>query len=172
MGMRKTLGAAAVVAAILVPAVSGAVTITINNTVPTWSNVVGGANVTTNVANGDFTDVRWGTPSGANSGLGFDPVNPPATTVADNTNFLLGTLRHYNNPITAGTAATSVDLTLATSVGGAVPATQNFSFRFLIDETPNAEPCAYPSTPGNPCADAITFSNLTTTSSFTIGGLP
>jgi len=48
---------------------------------------------------------------------------------------------------------------------------QSFAFRFLIDETPNVTPCAYPSTPGNPCADQITFQNLDLTSAFTLGGI-
>jgi hypothetical protein len=175
--LKKTLGACLVLAAALVPAISGAVSITVSNTAPSWSNAVGGAG--TVVYNqtpflSPFTNVRWGDPAtflGGQSGLGFDPANPPALTVADNTNFLLGTLRHYNNPINGGTAVSSVDLTLATVIAGAVPATQNFSFRFFVDETPNVNPCQYTSTPGNPCADAISFTNLSTTSSFTIGGL-
>ena len=47
--------------------------------------------------------------------------------------------------------------------------TQDFAFRFLIDETPNQTPCAYPST--TPCADRITFQNLDLTSSFLLGGV-
>ena len=98
-------------------------------------------------------------------------MSPPDATIAINTLFKLGDLRHYNNPIQSGSAASSVDLGLLTTVSGAIPASQTFAFRFLIDETPNAEPCVYPSDPGNPCADAITFQNLDITSSFDIGGI-
>ena len=63
---------------------------------------------------------------------------------------------------------TSVDLNLLTTISGAVPAGQTFSYRFLVDETPNVLPCAYPST--TPCADRITFTNLDTSSAFTVNG--
>ena len=78
-----------------------------------WSNAVGGSGLVYNQLNGAYTDVRWGISTGSGkSGLGFDPANPPSADYAPNTSFLLGTLRHYNNPIAAGSAASSVDLTL------------------------------------------------------------
>jgi hypothetical protein len=149
---------------------SGANAITITATAADWSNAVGGSNLLYNQANGAFTDVRWGISTGSGqSGLGFDPANPPSGDYAPDTSFLLGTLRHYNNPIAAGSAASSVDLALATMISGAVPVEQDFAFRFLIDETPNQTPCAYPST--TPCADRITFQNLDLSSSFLLGGV-
>jgi hypothetical protein len=141
--------------------------IPITQTSPTWSNAVGGTNISYNSSNGPYTDVRWGQPAsffGQKSGLGFDPSNPPSSNPSVNSIFQLGNLRHYNNPIQGGTAASSVDLSLLTSVTGATPVQQAFSFRFLIDETPNAPPCTYPST--TPCADSITFQNLDMTSAF------
>lgn len=155
--------------------VAGAAPVTITATTPTWSNPVGGSGITYQTSgSGDsaVTQIRWGTPAdngGGKSGLGFDPTNPPSAVIPTNTNFLLGTLFHYNNPINSGTAATSANLNLATAVTGANPALQNFSFRFLIDETPNTTPCAYPSS--TPCADKITFQNLDLTSSFLIGAI-
>lgn len=145
--------------------------ITINSTAPTWSNIVGGTNTSLNVSNGTYTDARWGISQGSGrSGLGFDPASPPGISVQTGVNFLLGTLQHYNNPIDAGSAASSVQLNLLTNVQGATPVSQTFAYNFLIDETLNARPCAYPS--GNsPCADRITFQNLDTTSAFTVGGV-
>jgi hypothetical protein len=140
----------------------------------TWSNAVGGLSVILNQANDPFNDARWGTDIGlGQSGLGFDGVAPPAQVLpALGDPFLLGTLRHYNNPIAGGSAASSVDLGLLANmtIGGSPIATGPFNFRFHIDETPNVEPCVYPSTPGNPCADQITFENLLTSDTFLIGG--
>ncbi|WP_334189123.1 THxN family PEP-CTERM protein [Noviherbaspirillum sp.] len=154
---------------------AGAATIQITQTVPVWSNAVGGSDINYNNNNGQYVDVRWGDPAsffGSQSGLGFNPANPPAGTYTSDTTFKLGDLRHYNNPVFAGTASSSVDLSLATTVTGATPSQQGFAFRFLIDETPNQAPCTYPSPPNNPCADRITFQNLDLTSLFTVGGLP
>ena len=137
---------------------------------PTWSGAVGGSDYVYNDANGGFTDIRWGTPLSAPSGLGFNPTDTPFVA-NPNVAFKLGDLRHYNNPITAGTAATSVNLGLATTVAGAAPANQNFSFQFLIDETTNQQPCTYPNPLTPPCDDRITFQNMTLNQFFTIAGI-
>ena len=137
---------------------------------PTWSGAVGGSNYVYNAANGGFTDIRWGTPLSAPSGLGFNPTDTPFSTNPDDV-FKLGDLRHYNKPITANTAATSVNLNLATTVAGAAPASQSFDFMFRIDETTNAYPCSYPTDTGKPCADRITFGNVDLTKFFAIGGI-
>lgn len=164
---RTRFFAETLVAASLALGSSIACAIDITATVPTWSNVQGGSNILLNSTNGNFIDVRWGDSTGyGQSGLGFDPSNPPTTSVAPNTSFFLGGLRHYNNPIY--NAASAVDLSLLTSITGATPSQQSFAFRLLIDETPNATPCVYPST--TPCADRITFQNLDLTSSFVLGG--
>ena len=159
-------------ASVAVASNANAAVITINSTTPTWSNAVGGSGVMLNAQEGAYTTTRWGTPVGGinKSGLGFDPANPPSSAVVTDTNFLLGTLQHYNNPIAAGTAVASVDLALSTAIAGAVPLAQSFAYRFLIDETPNAFPCAYPSGT-NPCADKITFQNLDTSNSFSVNGI-
>ena len=137
---------------------------------PTWSGAVGGSNHVYNAANGGFTDIRWGTPLSAPSGLGFNPTDTPFVA-NPNVAFKLGDLRHYNNPINANTAATSVNLGLATTVAGAAPANQNFSFQFLIDETTNQQPCKYPNSSTPPCDDRITFQNMTLNQFFTIAGI-
>lgn len=165
---RMTLHTAATLAALALSL--GANAIPISSTSVTWSNAIGGSNIVLNNSNGNYIDVLWGVSTGSGqSGLGFDPSNPPAIDQPVNTPFLLGHLRHYNNPINSGTAASSVDLTLGTAISGASPTTQYFSFRFLIDETLNADPCLYYST--SPCADRITFQNMTLSSSFLFGGV-
>lgn len=161
--------------ALTLMAAGAAQAVTINSTAPTWTNLVGGANTSLNTTNGTFTDVRWGVPAygggqNARSGLGFDPASPPALNIPVNTNFLLGTLQHYNNPINSGTAATSVELDLLTNIQNATPINQTFKYDFLINETPNQFPCQFPSG-NNPCADQITFQNLDTSSAFSIGGV-
>ena len=74
--------------------------------------------------------------------------------------FLLGTLQHFNNPISSGTAVSSVTLTLQTLFTNP-PLSIDFLYKSTVDETPNvANTCVYPSTPGNPCADKITISTV------------
>jgi hypothetical protein len=103
--------------------------------------------------------VRWGTPAdGINqSGLGFDPTAPVVITYG--TNFSIGSLSHFNFPTIAGTAATNVSLDLEVRVDPSVVGPSLFdstiTIPFTIDETPNEDPCVYPST--TPCADKITF---------------
>lgn len=169
--MRKLLLATTFAIAGLATLAGNAQALVITTTTATWSGLVGGANTSINTTNGLYTDVRWGDQGSANnkSGLGFDPNAP--VTININTEFLLGTLKHYNNPISSGTAASSVNLNLAASITGAVPVSQTFAYQFVIDETPNQTPCQYPSTAGNPCADKITFKNLDTTSAFVINGI-
>lgn len=154
------------------PGAMGA-TISLDAVVGVWSNTTGGSNVTENTVAGGYNRVLWGVPatSSGRSGLGFQGATAPAITLMSP--FLIGNLQHYNRPIDSGTAATSTQLNLGVSlsIGGTPVSEGPFSFKFLIDETPNKAPCAYPSTPGNPCADQITFTNLTTSSAFSIGGV-
>ncbi|MDB5416469.1 MAG: conserved repeat domain, partial [Rubritepida sp.] len=136
--------AALTLAVVFAPQQASAAAITINSTAPSWTNVVGGTNVNTDTAFGGpntVTQVFWGTPAeirGDQSGLGFNPSNSPAITYQTGTSFLLGTLTHYNEPISTGTAATSARLNLITTIAGAVPSSVSFSYRFNIDETPNS----------------------------------
>ncbi|WP_431284495.1 THxN family PEP-CTERM protein [Humitalea sp. 24SJ18S-53] len=154
-------------------ATASAANITINSTAPTWGGTVGGTNVNTTTSGGGNATVyqiRWGTSTGqGQSGLGFDPANPPLAVIPTETTFLLGTLTHYNNPIGGGSAASSTVLSLLTNVAGATPVNQTFQYRFNINETTNAPPCQFPQGPD--CADQITFTNLDTTSTFEVGGV-
>ena len=172
----KSAAAAAVLMVGLAPSLASAASITITNTTPTWGSVVGGDNVNTGRSgsgNNSVYQVFWGDPASfaGQSGLGFNPANPPSGTYATDTTFLLGTLYHYNEPIYG--AASSAQLNLATTVAGAVPTSQTFAYRFDIDETPNvgrASACPYPSTTA--CSDKITFVNLDTSNAFSINGSP
>src|SRR5262249_23324084 len=89
------------------------------------------------------TQVRFGQPaSSQQSGLGFTPTT--ATSVPLNTNFVVGTLKHFNFPIASG--ATSVDLAVhltATTSDGTI--SFDLPFTIGIDETPNQTPppCTY-----------------------------
>jgi hypothetical protein len=118
--------------------------------------------------------VRWGEPASGTeqSGLGFDPTAP--VPISYGTSFSIGTLSHFNFPTNAGTAATDVSLDLEVRVDPSNPGPALFdhtiTIPFTIDETPNVEPCAYPST--TPCADKITFGTssflITSTSNSTV----
>jgi len=121
------------------------------------------------------TQIRWGTPAydTDQSGLGFQNAQSAASSIVYDAVFDLGTLTHFNWPTVSGTHATGATLRLhlkvVPSLGGANIVDTDIDVPFTIDETSNYEdaqnPCLYPSEPGNPCADKITFG----TTSFSIG---
>lgn len=115
---------------------------------------------------GAENQVRWGDPltSNGRSGLGFTGVGETPLTIGSV--FQLGTLRHFNNVIAAGTAASSVGLSVMLDF--AEIASEVFNFTMTVDETPNAGTCAYFSV--TPCADKITWSNAISDRSFSFGG--
>ncbi len=98
--------------------------------------------------------VKWGRPQGdsscpaamstAKSGYGFDGEDGGGD-VAPSTSFLVGTFKHYNNPIYDGTSITQVDMDLSVSICGATRTFTNYTY--YHDETPNAGDangvCAY-----------------------------
>jgi len=149
---------------------ANAAVITVASTTPSWV-FSGGTNTNTGTSgagNNTVTQIHWGTSTGSGqSGLGFNPAQPPSFNATSGVLFDLGTLFHYNNPIT-GNTPTSITLNLLTNVPGAIPANQAFAFGFAVDETPNSPPCPYPGTPA--CSDKITFTNIDTTNAFTLGG--
>jgi hypothetical protein len=166
-------GAAAMLSLAFAAGTASAVTITVNSTAPSWT-FTGGTSTNTSTSGGGnatVTNVNWGTSTGfGQSGLGFNPAQPPSFDATPGLLFDLGTLFHYNNPIT-GSTPTSITLSLLTNIQGAVPANQAFAFGFTVDETPNSGPvgaCPYPSTVA--CSDKISFTNLDTTNAFTLGG--
>lgn len=173
--LRTVYGTAALLALAAAAQPASAVTIDVTSTSPSWT-FTGGTNTNTGTQGaGDATvwQIHWGTSTGSGqSGLGFDPAQPPTLSTPPDTLFNLGTLFHYNNPIN-GDVPTSITLSLDTTISGAIPATQAFAFGFTVDETPNSGPvgsCPYPSTV--PCSDKITFTNIDTTTAFTLDGNP
>jgi hypothetical protein len=136
-----------------------------------WTGTTGGSNIVLNQVQGAYTNVRWGTGTQGQSGLGVDPMAPPVTGIVIDDVFKLADFRHYNNPINSGTAASSAFLTLSVQITNGGVYNFDVNYRFDIDETPNQAPCAYPSV--TPCADKITFANLSaTTVGFVIDGKP
>ncbi len=140
-------------------------TLNLQSTDATWKNV-DGSNVNFLNDNGE-SQVRWGEALGdGQSGLGFKSIS--STSIEPNTVFDLGKLRHFNNTIASGTAASTVDLAL--DLNFASIGEQTFDFTFDIVETTNLKPCKYPSNEGNPCADSISWENAFSSQSFNYEG--
>lgn len=106
-----------------------------------WTAINGGANV-----NGlNTSQLRWGNPATGNgqSGLGFVGSAPPTVSLPFDTNFILGTLSHYNYPIYGGSAASGATLKVGLTLADAGQIiSPNFSYAFSIDETPNTSTVA------------------------------
>jgi PEP-CTERM motif len=165
----KRLAAGAVSLIGLANFASAANALTLAGSSGTWSNVVGGSGVEFQTV-GSENQVRWGTPLGSGkSGLGFSGVGSSTFEIGDV--FQIGTLRHFNSPITFGTNASSADLDI--TLNFLAPAiTQAFTFTFSIAETINQAPassCPFPST--IPCSDKISFPSALGSSSFSIDGV-
>ncbi|HEY9689943.1 MAG TPA: THxN family PEP-CTERM protein [Coleofasciculaceae cyanobacterium] len=163
--MQRTLSAATIsVFAALISAHS-AEALTLTSSDGSWGTP-SGTGVYSYQTVGAEKQVRWGTPADANdpSGLGFTGVGSTPLTIGSI--FQLGTLRHFNNPILAGTAASSVGLSVALNF--AEIASEVFNFTMNVDETPNGGTCAYFST--TPCADKISWDNAIGDRSFSYDG--
>jgi hypothetical protein len=86
--------------------------VVLDQTTGTWSDPVGGSDVNTPTV-GNENQIRWGDPATASgqSGLGFTGRGPNLNLpITIGTNFLIGDLRHFNNPIFAGSQLTSAKL--------------------------------------------------------------
>ena len=142
--------------------------LTLNRSYGGWTAVTGGSNHSDwNYQNGYYYDnqstvgenqVRWGIPASGDasqfwlqSGLGFQGVG---TTIFDaGETFQIGTLRHFNNPITNAASAASLSIYLDFAGLGV----KSFDFTLNIDETPNSGVCPYYSV--TPCSDKISWAN-------------
>ena len=135
--------------------------IQLSNVTGNWTTVYGGQFVS-----GEGTNqVRWGNPATGNgkSGLGF-VGSAPAVSLPLNTNFVLGTLTHYNFPVFGGTAASGANLLVSLTLANAGETiNRQFNYPFNIDETPNQNNVslcdASKQISGVPCDDVITFDN-------------
>lgn len=167
--------------------------LTLTSSSGSWSNLVmvdeddtflGIANPGSNTLNVDFSNneskVEWGEPfprgSDEKSGLEFTRVTNQDFQIGGE--FLIGTLTHFNNPVTQPFAS-AADLTVNLSFSD--PAiSPSFTFTFDINETLNSKNgipippalCDPPSelTPPVPCPDVISFPSSFPSQSFTIDG--
>ena len=176
----RILFAAAIAAAFAVPA--SAAVVTFENITGTWSNPIGGSNISYNNNGTDDASIRWGNSTGdGKSGYDFEAISIPGLTVnppggSDVAN--IGLFRHVNRPIT-GDAISGVTLTFTTDVklDGVYLDTVNFVYTFDHTETPNgAEPCQFGGANGqgvnsNGCADRVLVNFNAQSDSFEIDGL-
>ncbi|MDX2213577.1 MAG: THxN family PEP-CTERM protein [Oculatellaceae cyanobacterium bins.114] len=137
----------------------------------TWNNPVGGDTTIEHITMGDEALILWGTAttSASKSGLGYLGVG--SSRIASDIPFLVGTLRHFNNPV-APPNVTAVELLInlnLADVSGSL-ASRSFTFNFAVDETTNVAPCLYAS--AIPCADRISFLNTTALETFEVAGTP
>src|SRR4249920_1382439 len=107
MQMRNVLLAATALA--ILPVMANAAVITVASTTPSWV-FSGGTSTNTGTSgsgNNTVTQIHWGTGTlqggFQQSGLGFNPAQPPSFNTTSGVLFDLGTLFHYNNPITGNT---------------------------------------------------------------------
>lgn len=142
--------------------------LTIDDVSGVWTNVVPSYEAT----NGAGTnEIRWGTGvnGGPQSGYDFIGATPPDLIANEGVDFVLGTFRHLNFPVTGPGAfgsPTTLDLEVDVSVVGFGIVSTVFSFAH--EETPNQVPCAYPG--GDPCSDKVTATlNSGASEEFTIG---
>ena len=152
--MKKVLRSSILVLVVILLNVTLASALSLGSSSGEWSNPIGGAYIGYITVGGE-NQVRWGLDLGnGQSGLGFTGSAALPSMVSPDTEFEIGTLRHFNQPIAGGTAATAVDLTISLDFADPVINTA-FTFTLAIDETPNAGTCPYPSS--IPCSDKITF---------------
>jgi hypothetical protein len=167
--------ASTVTLAIVLPAAAEAIALTQSS--GTWVNPVGSEGTITYTTIETENQIRWGNPitsSSEKSGLGF--AGFAAATFDLNTSFLVGTLRHFNNPVSnpigvVGISAVDLLVNLDFADVGGVPLSRQFTFNFGVDETPNrgdVSSCFYPSTIA--CADKISFLNTYAAETFNIVG--
>ncbi|TDT30873.1 DUF5979 domain-containing protein [Naumannella halotolerans] len=100
--------------------------------------------------------------------LGVTPNNPGS--VEDGTNFLLATVRHYNNPIYTSDQYYTGDMRIQLSGFDTSP---TLSFPWTMDETPNVGNCSQPPPTNNPnaCPDVTAFTNVVSNQTITRDGI-
>jgi len=145
--------------------------ISLNLSSGSWNETVGGSGIVYQTVASE-TQVRWGIPAyggdtSQKSGVGFTGVGPSTFGLGEI--FQVGQLRHFNNAISGGTAASAVNLSLFLNFDAPV-ATQSFNLKLEIDETTNElGTCAYFSI--TPCADKISISETSLSNQFSVAGI-
>src|SRR5262245_29280556 len=113
------------------------------------------------------SSISWGTTSGTPQS-GYDVT----ITIPDPTKFPVATFTHRNFAV-SDPSLTSVmlDIILDFTVNGAQTGPLTFTFTFNHEETPNNQnPCPYPTPPGEGCTDRVTFIDVPSPTTFTVGG--
>lgn len=141
MNGRRAILAMAIL--ILMAGKAGAITLSSDD--GSWSNVIGGGatvdfvnGVPVSYGNGSEDQVRWGVSLGSGqSGLGFTGAAPPPVSFGIGDAFEVGQLRHFNAPLSAGTGANAVDLSINLAFSDPADLSGLFTFTLQVDETPN-----------------------------------
>ncbi len=119
------------------------------------------------LASGEGTSqIRWPSNDFPQSGLGFTGVsglNLEDLTTNGNA-FILGTLTHYNHPVSDAIYWADLKITLELSTP------KDFTFRVQIDETENDGSCPYGGS-GQNCNDKVTFPDSISDQIVTVGGI-
>lgn len=169
--MKKSRSTVAVVALVVISmlAVSNvSLAVTVDSISGEWTNVSGGAYVSSNgvQSNPTAAELRWGEPSNAEdaqSGYDFLSAAPPSFDAFDGLIFSIGTFTHLNNTIVLNTAIDSAQLDVNIAIDG-YGNTGPYQFLFTHDETNND--C----TPLPDCAnDIVTISSLNPSDTFVVG---
>jgi PEP-CTERM motif len=172
---------AGIAIALLAAGPASASTVSFSSITAVWENAVPPAAATFSGNGTGHPQARWGIDQGSGqSGYNFDApaVQAVTTTVppSPSSDFILGTFTHVNEPIT-GSSITGIQLavTMDVHIDASDVGMRTFLFDFTHEETPNGDnPCAYGGANSqgvniNGCADRVTVSVDTLTSSFLIG---
>ncbi|WP_374387243.1 THxN family PEP-CTERM protein [Sandaracinobacter sp.] len=178
----RTILAAAVAAAIAVPA--SAAVVTFENIKGTWSDPIGGDDISYSGNGTGNAKIRWGDVghNDPQSGYDFKAISIPGLTVLPPSGSAVANIaefRHQNYPIGAGSGISGVTLTFNTDVklDGAFLKNVSFVYNFSHTETPNsANPCAFggannQGVNSNGCADRVLVNFNSQSDFFEIGGL-
>jgi PEP-CTERM motif len=140
-----------------------------NSSAGVWSSVSPAANATGVGTN----QIRWGDPAGGSgqSGYDYNGAAPPSQVLNTETQFLVGTFVHHNQPITGNTiTGATLDITMNMTFG-ATNIVKTFTYDFEHTETPNSTPCQFPDAPNLvPCDDRVRILNNIPGTTFTVGG--
>ncbi len=160
--------------AIAVPGVASAQPIVnLQTLTSSFSDAVGGTDVTYNGSNTTTSGVNWGVPFGQPLQSGYTFASRPLPLAIDlitgSNSFYLGAFSHQNFIITRGSSISQVQLNLTLGFENAAPATFSEFFKINHVETPNGEvPCAEGGEPL--CPDLVTFGGPGSGNSFVVDG--
>jgi len=105
--------------------------------------------------------IRWGQVTNNvtenKSGLGFTGYAPPMCSITVNEPFEIGRLRHFNNPVNAGSPPSRVDIEINLALECGSQFSQSFTFSLAINETPNTSNLSDPAAKNWADRDFITF---------------